>query len=195
MAKTRILFVAVALSLAATVDASQPVPSASCVILKRASTGEHVWSGTEFHYVSGSYPKGMSFRTTLSAKHVREVLDKGGKFVTLEAEYTIADLEHAERACQPQAEAVNGAASGQSQVAAMQPMTNDVVIALLKAGLSDDSLLQTIRAAKFKRFDVDRVALAKLAQAGASNRIIQEMQETSSDATLDVVAKPAADSR
>jgi hypothetical protein len=145
--------------------------------------------------VGGSYPKGMSFRTTLKAKHLRDILDKGGKFVTLESEYTIADLEHAERACQPQAEAVDGAVSGRSRVAAMQPMTNDVVIALLKAGLSDDALLQTIRAAKFRRFDVDRVALAKLAQAGASKMIIEEMQNTASDATLEVVPKPASDPR
>ena len=28
-----------------------------CVILKRASTGEHTWSGIEYQYVRGEYPK------------------------------------------------------------------------------------------------------------------------------------------
>jgi hypothetical protein len=80
--------------------AQAPAPPSTCVILKRASAGAHAWQGIEFYYVQGTYPHGMSFHTNLRGRHVREIVKKGGKFVVLEPNYTLADLERAQRVCE-----------------------------------------------------------------------------------------------
>jgi hypothetical protein len=70
-----------------------------CVILKRASTGEHVWSGIEYQYVRGEYPKGFSFRTNLHGRHMRKLQAMGAKFVILETVYTPEQLDEAQKQC------------------------------------------------------------------------------------------------
>jgi hypothetical protein len=70
-----------------------------CVVLKRASTGEHVWSGIEYQYVSGEYPKGFSFRTNLRGRHMRKLQSMGAKFVILETVYTADQLNQAQKQC------------------------------------------------------------------------------------------------
>jgi hypothetical protein len=88
------------LALSAFAAADQP-----CVILKRASTGEHVWSGIEFQYVSGEYPMGFKFRENLRGRDFRKLHDMGANVQILETNYTSADLEKAKATCaggQPQ---------------------------------------------------------------------------------------------
>jgi hypothetical protein len=80
--------------------AQTAAPPSTCLILKRASVGVHIWEGTEFYYVQGTFPRGMSFRTRLGGRQVREIVKKGGKFVILEQDYTATDLERAQRACE-----------------------------------------------------------------------------------------------
>lgn len=70
-----------------------------CVILKRASTGEHVWSGIEFQYVSGNYPPGFKFRENLRGRHFRKLQEMGAKIQILETVYSAADLAKAQQAC------------------------------------------------------------------------------------------------
>ncbi|HEV3308622.1 MAG TPA: hypothetical protein VGZ91_19420 [Candidatus Sulfotelmatobacter sp.] len=70
-----------------------------CVILKRASTGEHSWSGIEYQYVRGQYPPGFKFRTNLRGRHMRELQKMGAHFVILETTYTLPQLEEAEKQC------------------------------------------------------------------------------------------------
>ena len=70
-----------------------------CVILKRASTGEHVWSGIEFQYVSGDYPTGFKFRENLHGRHFQKLKAMGANIQILETAYTAADLDKAKTAC------------------------------------------------------------------------------------------------
>jgi hypothetical protein len=70
-----------------------------CVILKRASTGEHTWSGIEYQYVRGEYPKGFDFRTNLHGRHMKKLQAMGAKFVILETNYTLDQLKEAEKQC------------------------------------------------------------------------------------------------
>jgi hypothetical protein len=55
-------------------------------------------------------------------------------------------------------------------------MTNDGVIALSKAKLSDEAIVSAIRAAKDRRFDLEPRALAKLQRAGVSANVIRELR-------------------
>ena len=80
--------------------AQAPIPTPSCVILKRASAGTHAPQGIEFYYVQGAYPPDMPFHTNLQDRHVREIVKRGGKFVVLEPNYIAADLERAQRTCE-----------------------------------------------------------------------------------------------
>jgi hypothetical protein len=70
-----------------------------CVILKRASTGEHVWSGIEFQYVSGDYPVGFKFRENLHSRHFKKLKEMGANIQILETNYTTTDLDKAKAAC------------------------------------------------------------------------------------------------
>jgi tetratricopeptide (TPR) repeat protein len=65
-----------------------PVP---CVILKRM--------GKQFQFIEGTLPKGIKWHGRLNDKDVREIQDKGGKFVILEPNYTSTDLEGARKGC------------------------------------------------------------------------------------------------
>jgi hypothetical protein len=77
-----------------------PIPGSPCVILKRAPAGTHAEQGTEFSYVQGTYPSGVPFHTSLTDRHLREIVKKGGRLVVLEPDYAAADLEGAQRVCQ-----------------------------------------------------------------------------------------------
>jgi hypothetical protein len=64
-------------------------------------------------------------------------------------------------------------------VVATRSMTNEDVIALCKAGLADDVVIQAIKSAKLNQFHLDPQELLILAQAGASSAVIREMQRVS----------------
>src|SRR3989441_11905417 len=61
-----------------------------------------------------------------------------------------------------------------TSVAAQEVLTNDVVMAMKKAGLSDTVILAKIRSSQSK-FDVSTRALVDLKQAGLSDQIIEAM--------------------
>jgi hypothetical protein len=69
------------------------------VILRRASAGDHNWSGIEFYYVSGAFPDGYKFRTNFRGRHIRELVKMGGKMLILEPGYTAEQLEKAQEQC------------------------------------------------------------------------------------------------
>lgn len=79
--------------------AQAPAVTPSCVILKRASGGEHAWSGIEFYYVEGQYPAGYNFRTNLRGRHVRKLIKMGSKLAIVEPNYTLPQLEQARASC------------------------------------------------------------------------------------------------
>ncbi|MGH9845424.1 MAG: hypothetical protein ACREEM_42470 [Blastocatellia bacterium] len=83
---------------------------------------------------------------------------------------------------------------GQTRNQAAKPaaMTNNDVIRLVKAGLSDEIVITRIKQSQ-TRFDLSTEALLKLKEAGVSNRVIEAMTNPSSTTTPSVppVAKTA----
>jgi hypothetical protein len=71
-----------------------------------------------------------------------------------------------------------GAFAWAQSTTATPPMTNDDVIALCTARLSDDVVVTAIRTASQRRFDVSPSGLIALTRAGVPNAVIREMQKT-----------------
>jgi tetratricopeptide (TPR) repeat protein len=88
----------------ATTTTAAPV---ACVILKRMGPADEVTShlysfgvrGKQFQYVEGNYPSGAKWHGRITDKDVRDIQERGGKFVILEPKYTDADLEQARKSC------------------------------------------------------------------------------------------------
>jgi hypothetical protein len=86
--------------------AGQP-KAVSCVILKRMGPADEVTShlysfgirGKQFQYIEGTFPSGSKWHGRLTDKDVRDIQDRGGKFVILEPKYTDADLDAARKSC------------------------------------------------------------------------------------------------
>lgn len=73
-----------------------------------------------------------------------------------------------------------GGASGASAPAGA--LTNDQVVQMSKAGLSEDNILATIRDAHHASFDLSVDAQVQLAKEGVSNRVIAAMRDKSKPA-------------
>lgn len=71
--------------------------------------------------------------------------------------------------------------------AAAAPMTNDDVIKLLKAGLSEETVLQAIQGAE-PRFDTSPDGLVRLKQGGVSDKVIQQVMAKQSGAPAPALA-------
>lgn len=67
------------------------------------------------------------------------------------------------------------------------PMTNDDVIKLVKAGLSEEIVLQAIQGAE-PRFDTSTDGLVRLKQGGVSDKIIQQVMAKQSGAPASALA-------
>jgi hypothetical protein len=79
-----------------------------------------------------------------------------------------------------------GASSGEG------PLTNDQVIRLAKAGLDEDNLIATIKAAPAVKFDFGVDALVKLADNGIKGRVLTTMREKASGSPARRRTTPAA---
>jgi hypothetical protein len=77
---------------------------------------------------------------------------------------------------------------------AASSMTNSDVIALCKAGLSDEVVLNAIRSATQSAFDVSTAGLLELAKAGVPSRVIVEMQKPRTAPAASVHLAPPAPS-
>ena len=80
-----------------------------------------------------------------------------------------------------------------SFLAAQQAMSNDAVLKLVKAGLSDDLIIATISASP-GQYDVSADSIIALKKAGASDKVIGAIVAKSSHATPPVGAAPSAPS-
>lgn len=75
------------------------------------------------------------------------------------------------------------------------PLTNEDVIALAKAGFSDDLIIDRIRGATVRRFELDTATLVSLKRSGVSERVLREMLGTGpspSGAATSASASPAS---
>jgi hypothetical protein len=64
---------------------------------------------------------------------------------------------------------------------AAKPMTNDIVIGLVKKGLSDEAIVEMIRTSP-TRFDLSTVSLGFLTQAGVRRGVVEAMKAATNDA-------------
>ena len=76
----------------------------ACVIVhthqSKLSDNLAVWkSHAKFDYVEGDFPPGIKFKAQLGDKQVREIQDRGGKVVVLQAIYQLPELEDARKQC------------------------------------------------------------------------------------------------
>ena len=79
------------------------------------------------------------------------------------------------RSCTPDdAPQVDGWSAGCSGITAPKAMDNDSIIKMVKAGLGDDLIVQTINAQPGK-YTTDADALVALKEAGVSDRVISSM--------------------
>ena len=164
---------------------------ASCVILKRMGPADEVTShlysfgfrGKQFQYVEGKLPEGSPFHGRLTDHDVRNLQGRGTEVEVLESHYTAEDLKQAREQCEsmtgknpnqttgaPAAPEQNGAKSA-SPPPAPQTMNNDVVIKMVKAGLTDDVIVDTIKASP-GTYDTSANGLIALKQAGVSDKVI-----------------------
>jgi len=95
--------------------------------------------------------------------------------------------------CGPWAELPGDPCAAMAEQASQDLVTNDTVIRLVKAGLSEDLILSVIGRSRTS-FTLDAKAIVELRQAGVSNRIIQEMLRLAPPAVgpAEVVPAPAA---
>ena len=64
---------------------------------------------------------------------------------------------------------------------AAKPMTNDIVIGLVKKGLSDEAIVEMIRTSA-TQFDLSTVSVGFLVQAGVPRGIVEAMKAATNDA-------------
>lgn len=63
-------------------------------------------------------------------------------------------------------------------------LTNDQVIAMVKSGMDDDTVAQTIRTAKLARFDLSQSGLQSLSSGGVSNQVLKAMKDRAARKTV-----------
>jgi hypothetical protein len=94
----------------------------------------------------------------------------------------------AEKAKRQEAQAANkpGGPSATPAAKSIEPkaLTNEKVIAMVKAGLDDDTVAQTIRAAKLARFDLSTSGLQALSTNGVSDQVLKAMKARAAHKTL-----------
>ena len=67
------------------------------------------WKGhKDYDYVEGEFPPGMKFRARIGDKQVREIQERGGKVVVLQAIYQLPELEDARKQCKTFQSAAKG---------------------------------------------------------------------------------------
>jgi hypothetical protein len=73
-----------------------------------------------------------------------------------------------------------GDAPAPSAASDSKALTNDKVIAMIKAGVDDDTVVQTIRTAKLTRFDISSAGLQSLTSSGVSDSVVRAMKTRAS---------------
>ena len=63
-------------------------------------------------------------------------------------------------------------------------LTNDQVIAMVKAGVDDDTVAQTIRTSKLARFDLSSSAMQTLSTSGVSDQVLKAMKARAARGTV-----------
>jgi tetratricopeptide (TPR) repeat protein len=71
-----------------------------------------------------------------------------------------------------------------ANAAGSKALTNDKVIAMVKAGVDDDTIAQAIRTAKLARFDLSNAGLQSLSTGGVSDQVLKAMKVRSTRKTV-----------
>ena len=93
-------------------------------------------------------------------------------------ETAIAHYKELEDQRRPHIEAAEVVSTSKPAAGALQPrgLTNTQVVAMVKAGMDDDTIIQAVRAAKSARFDLSTEAQHELASNGVSASIVAAMK-------------------
>jgi tetratricopeptide (TPR) repeat protein len=65
-----------------------------------------------------------------------------------------------------------------------KPLTNDQVIAMVRAGMDDDTVTQTIRTSKLAQFDLGASGLRALSTGGVSDQVLKAMKARAAHQTV-----------
>jgi tetratricopeptide (TPR) repeat protein len=79
---------------------------------------------------------------------------------------------------------VKSTASTPAAKSPAKALTNDQVIAMIKAGVDDDTVAQTIRASKLARFDLSASGLQALSTSGVSDQVLKAMKVRAAHRTV-----------
>ena len=96
--------------------------------------------------------------------------------------------ERAKREAEAKAESPAKPADSAPAAAPAKPaakaLTNDQVIAMVKAGMDDDTVAQTIRTSKLARFDLSANGLQALSTGGVSDQVLKAMKARAARRTV-----------
>ncbi|HEY2471094.1 MAG TPA: hypothetical protein VGI45_25085 [Terracidiphilus sp.] len=90
----------------------------------------------------------------------------------------------AEAKAQTPAKPVDAAPAAPPAKPTPKALTNDQVIAMVKAGLDDDMVAQTIRTSKLARFDLSASGLQALSTSGVSDQVLKAMRARAAHRTV-----------
>jgi tetratricopeptide (TPR) repeat protein len=85
-------------------------------------------------------------------------------------------------------------AGGATKAAGPKALTNTQIIAMVKSGMDDDTVIQTVRAAKVISFDLTAAGLQELTAGGVSPSVVTAMKARAARKPPAAGAKPAATS-
>jgi tetratricopeptide (TPR) repeat protein len=111
-------------------------------------------------------------------------LEPQKRIETALAHYKRLENEENERARAATNKSLPASAASNAKPSEPKPLTNEKVIAMVKAGLDDDTVAQAIRTAKLARFDLSTSGLQALSTNGVSDQVLKAMKVRAARKTL-----------
>jgi tetratricopeptide (TPR) repeat protein len=116
--------------------------------------------------------------------HYKRLEDEENEKARAAAQEKARKQEEALAATKPESPAVTPGAISVAKPSDPKALTNEKVIAMVKAGLDDDTVAQTIRTAKLARFDLTTSGLQALSTNGVSDQILKAMKARAARKTV-----------
>ncbi len=111
-------------------------------------------------------------------------LEPQKRIETALAHYKRLEDEENEKARAAASKSGSSTATSNAKPSEPKALTNEKVIAMVKAGLDDDTVAQTIRTAKLARFDLSTSGLQALSTNGVSDQVLKAMKVRAARKTL-----------
>jgi hypothetical protein len=111
-------------------------------------------------------------------------LEPQKRIETALAHYKRLENEENEKARAAASKSGPSTATSNTKSSESKALTNEKVIAMVKAGLDDDTVTQTIHTAKLARFDLSTSGLQALSTNGVSDQVLKAMKVRAARKTL-----------